>query len=52
MEDKEKDKIIEIENNEEKIKVLKECIEDNNLRVFLDDTIDLKKVVEEINGKE
>ena len=45
----------EIEVNGEKIKIVtklaKEYIEDNNLKVFLDDTIDLEEVVSEINNK-
>lgn len=45
----------EIEVNNKKIKIVtklpKEYIEDNNLKVFLDDTIDLEKVVSEINAK-
>ncbi len=43
----------EIEVNGEKVmivtKLAKEYIEDNNLKVFLDDTIDLEEVVSEIN---
>ena len=45
----------EIEVNGEKIKIVtrlpKEYIEDNNLKVFLDDTIDLEEVVSEINSE-
>ena len=44
----------EIEVNGKKIKVTiklpKESIEDNNLKVFLDDTLDLKEVINEINS--
>lgn len=44
-----------IEVNGKKIKVVtklsKEYIEDNNLKVFLDDTVDLEEVVSEINEK-
>lgn len=43
----------EIEVNGEKVKIVtklpKEYIEDNNLKVFLDDTIDLGEVVGKIN---
>lgn len=46
----------EIEVNGEKVKIVtelpKEYIEDNNLKVFLDDTIDLEEVVSEINAKQ
>ena len=45
----------EIEVNDKKVKIViklpKEYIEDNNLKVFLDDTIDLEEVVSEINNK-
>lgn len=44
----------EIEVNGKKIKIVtkvpKEYIEDNNLKVFLDDTIDLEEVVSEIKN--
>ena len=44
----------EIEVNGKKIKVTtklpKEYIEDNTLKVFLDNTIDLEEVVKEINS--
>ena len=47
---------VEIEVNGKNIKVVsklpKEYIEDNNLKVFLDDTIDLKDIVDEIKLKE
>lgn len=42
----------EIEVNGERIKVAiklpKEVVEDNNIKMFLDDTIELTKVVEEV----
>lgn len=45
----------EIEVNNKKVKIVtelpKEYIEDNNLKVFLDDTVDLEEVVSEINAK-
>lgn len=45
----------EIEVNGKKIKIVtklpKEYIDDNNLKIFLDDTIELEKVVSEINEK-
>lgn len=44
----------EIEVNGKKVKIVtelpREYIEDNNLKVFLDDTIDLEEVVSEINA--
>lgn len=44
----------EIEVNGKKMKIVtkvsKEYIEDNNLKVFLDDTIDLEEVVSEIKN--
>lgn len=47
---------LEIEVNGNKIKVVtklpKEYIEDNNLKVFLDDTVDLKDVINQINLEE
>ena len=46
----------DIEVNGKKLKVTvslpKEYIEDNNLKIFLDDTIDLGEVVSEINNSE
>lgn len=43
----------EIEVNEEKVNVVtklsKEYMEDNSLKIFLDDTIDLEEIVSEIN---
>ena len=46
----------EIDVNDKKIKIVtklpKEYIEDNNLKVFLDNTIDLEEVVSKINNKE
>lgn len=46
----------EIEVNGEMVnivtKIPKEYIEDNNLKIFLDDTIDLGEVVSEINTDE
>lgn len=46
----------EIEVNGKKIKITpiipKGYIEDNNLKVFLDDTIDLEEVVDKINGND
>lgn len=42
----------EIKINNEKIKITtklpKEAIEDNNTKIYLDDTIDLIKIVEEV----
>ena len=44
----------EIEVNGKKVKIItrlpKEYIEDNNLKIFLDDTIDLGEVVSEIQN--
>lgn len=44
----------EIKVNGKKIKIVtklpKEYVEDNNLKVFLDDTVDLEEVVSEINA--
>lgn len=44
----------EIEVNSKKIKIVtklpKEYVEDNNLKILLDDTIDLEKVVSEVNA--
>lgn len=44
----------EIDVNGEKIKMVyklsKDYIEDNSLKVFLDDTVDLEEVVSEINN--
>lgn len=46
----------EIEVDNEKIKIVtklsKEYIEDNNLKVFLDDTVDLEEIVSEVNENE
>jgi len=46
----------EIEVNGKKMKVVtklpKEYVEDNNLKIFLDDTIDLGEVVSEINAND
>lgn len=46
----------EIEVNGEKVKLVtklpREYIEDNNLKIFLDDTIDLGEVVSEIKSSE
>lgn len=46
----------EIEVNGEKIRVALEVprgyIEDNNLKILLDDTIDLNEVIKEINDNE
>lgn len=47
---------VEIEVNGKKIKVTtklpKDFIEDNSLKVFLDDTIDLKDVIEQIESSD
>lgn len=46
----------EVMLNEDKIKVVtklsKEEIEDNNVKIFLDDTIDLEEVVKEIKNND
>ncbi|MBQ8193275.1 MAG: hypothetical protein IJZ46_04325 [Bacilli bacterium] len=51
-----KEKEIEIDGEKVKIvtKLPKECIEDNNLKIYLDDTIDLTEIIKEVkeNDKE
>lgn len=47
---------VEIEVSDKKIKVTtklpKEYIEDNNLNLFLEDTIDLEEVIEKVRDNE